>query len=53
LFATGDGVAMNKSLAAHDFKLSVEQGNACAQNGHAVCLENGDGVAMNKALAIY
>jgi TPR repeat protein len=42
---------MNKSLAAHNFQLSADQGNALAQFNYGVMLVNGEGIWMNKSLA--
>jgi TPR repeat protein len=44
---------MNKSLAAHYYKLSADQGFANAQFNYGVCLETGSGIEMNKSLAAH
>jgi TPR repeat protein len=44
---------MDKSLAAHYFKLSADQGNAYGQCNYGVCLRDGDGVVMDKSLAAH
>jgi hypothetical protein len=44
---------MNKSLAAHYFKMSADQGNAFAQLNYGFFLANGDGISMNKSLAAH
>jgi hypothetical protein len=49
----GDGISMNKSLAAHYFKLSADQGQADAQFNFGVMLFHGDGISMNKSLAAH
>jgi TPR repeat protein len=53
LLCTGNGIAMDKSLAAHYFKLSADQGDASAQFNYAVLLQMGDGIAMDKSLAAH
>jgi TPR repeat protein len=45
--AKGDGVDMNKPLAAHYFKLAADQGDARAQSNYGRRLVAGDGVDMN------
>jgi hypothetical protein len=49
----GEGVAVNKSLAAHYLKLSADQGNAHGQFRYGFSLTKGDGVAVNKGLAAH
>jgi TPR repeat protein len=44
---------MNKSLAAHYYKLSADQGNARAQFNYGFMLLHGDGISMNKSLAAH
>jgi TPR repeat protein len=44
---------MDKSLAAHYYKLSADHGHAIAQFNYAVLLEAGDGIAMDKSLAAH
>jgi hypothetical protein len=46
-----EGIPMNKSIEAHCFKLSADQGNALAQFNYEVLVTSGDGVPMNKSLA--
>jgi TPR repeat protein len=53
LLAKGEGIAMNKSLAAHYFKLSADQGFAQAQLHYGLLLLTGEGITMNKSLAAY
>jgi hypothetical protein len=43
---------MDKSLAAHYYKLSADQGNAAAQCHYWFLLYTGDGIAMDKSLAV-
>jgi TPR repeat protein len=49
----GDGILMNKSLAAHYFQLSADQGDAQAQFNYGFLLYHGDGILMNKSLAAH
>jgi TPR repeat protein len=49
----GDGIPMNKSLAAHYFKLSADQGDPTSQFKYGVMLHEGDGIPMNKSLAAH
>jgi TPR repeat protein len=44
---------MNKTLAAHYYKLSADQGDAIAQHNYGRCLDKGEGVEMNKSLAAH
>jgi TPR repeat protein len=44
---------MDKSAAAHYFKLSADQGHADAQSFYGCCLSNGDGVSMDKSAAAH
>jgi hypothetical protein len=47
----GNGIEMNKSLAAHYFKLSANGGEVQAQFNSGVMLFDSDGIEMNKSLA--
>jgi TPR repeat protein len=49
----GDGIDMNKSLAAHYFKLLADQGDSSAQCNYGLMLLRGDGIDMNKSLAAH
>jgi TPR repeat protein len=49
----GDGIDMDKSLAAHYLKLSADQGDSSAQVAYGLMLYRGDGIDMNKSLAAY
>jgi hypothetical protein len=49
----GDGISINKSLATHYFKLSVDQGQAEAQFGYGIILSHGNGISVNKFLAVH
>jgi TPR repeat protein len=49
----GYGIPMNKSLAAHYFKLSADQGIAQAQFNYGNMLSEGYGIPMNKSLAVH
>jgi TPR repeat protein len=53
LLSLGDGISMNKSLAAYYFKLSADQGHAFAQFNYGNMLRDGNGISMNKSLAAY
>jgi hypothetical protein len=47
LLLRGDGITMNKSLAAHYFKMSADQGLCSSQLAYANLLLRGDGVPIN------
>jgi TPR repeat protein len=47
----GNGILMNKPLAAYYYKLSADQGDARAQFKYGLLLSRGDGTLMNKSLA--
>jgi TPR repeat protein len=49
----GDGILINKSLAAHYYRLSADQGIAVAQFNYGLMLNNGDGISINKSLAAH
>jgi TPR repeat protein len=53
LLYDGNGISMNKSLAAHHYKLSADQGYAHAQFAYGVSLANGAGISINKSLAAH
>jgi TPR repeat protein len=53
LLFRGEGVSMNKSLAAHYFKLSRDQGDARTQCLYGVLLSTAEGVPMNESLAAH
>jgi hypothetical protein len=40
----GEGISMNKSLAAHYFKMTVDQGVAIAQHNYAILLRMGEAI---------
>jgi TPR repeat protein len=42
---------MNKSLVAHDFQLSANQGTAAAQFNSGLMFARGDVISMNRSLA--
>jgi TPR repeat protein len=44
---------MDKSLAAHYYKLPADQGHTIAQFNYAFLLEKGDRIAMDKSLAAH
>jgi TPR repeat protein len=53
MLAYGDSISMDKSLTAHYYKLSADQGDAKAQFAYGLMLAEGDGIAMNKSLAVH
>jgi TPR repeat protein len=44
---------MNKSLAAHYFKLAADQSHARAQFNYGIMLLCGQGISINKSLAAH
>jgi TPR repeat protein len=44
---SGEGILMNKSLAVHYYKLSVDQGFVMMQWVYANCLLSGIGIEAN------
>jgi TPR repeat protein len=50
---TSIGIRTNKSLGAHYYKLSADQGNAHAQLNDGILLFEGDGIPMNKSHAAH
>ncbi|MDR2787075.1 MAG: sel1 repeat family protein, partial [Candidatus Accumulibacter sp.] len=53
LLENGEGMPIDKSLAAHYYKLAADQGYAAAQCNYSFLLFNGDGIPMDKALAAH
>jgi hypothetical protein len=53
LLYRGEGVLVNKSLAAHYFKLSADQNDGEAQYMYAVCLLEGQGVQKNDGMGAH
>jgi TPR repeat protein len=51
MLVEGSGIPINKSLAAHYYKLSADQGDAQGQLTYGVMLNSGSGIPMNKSLA--
>jgi RNA polymerase-binding transcription factor DksA len=44
---------MNRSLGAHSFKLSADEGDPQTQLNYGICLAKGDGIAINKSIAAH
>jgi TPR repeat protein len=53
LIESGDGIPIDKSLAAHYFKLAADQGYAAAQTNYRTLLEDGDGIPIDRSLAAH
>jgi TPR repeat protein len=52
MFERGEGISMNKSLAAHYFKFSANQRLAAAHCNYGWMLARGEGISMNTLLAV-
>jgi TPR repeat protein len=49
----GDGIPVNRTLAAHYLKLSADQDTSEAQYRYGLCLIDGGGVEANQWLEAY
>jgi len=52
MYDKGEGVAQNKTEAAHWYRKAADQGDAQAQYNLGVMYDKGEGVAQNKAEAV-
>jgi TPR repeat protein len=53
LLRQGEGIPMDKSRAAHNFKLTTDQGYRIAQFHYGFLFMNGEGVPMDNSLAAH
>jgi TPR repeat protein len=52
LFENGDGIPIDKSLAAHYFKLAADQGHPAAQYMYDLSLANGEDIRLTNHLQL-
>jgi TPR repeat protein len=53
MLSHGEGISMNRSYAAHYYKLSADQGYAEAQFDYGMMLSHGEGISMNRSHAAH